>query len=138
MRYGRWRLLCQPSDRATERKKYREIESIKPYSSQFGFLIVRTSGGKIRLLNQFDGFHDFILKLKTANPAVELRGCYNSEHLYIFTNASPRHKVKYSSIGHFYFGLTVPKFFVDSLRGLRYHYVTLMKLQVKQNSRKNC
>jgi hypothetical protein len=59
----------------TRRTTLREIESIKPYSSQFGFLIVKAGSGKIRLLNQFDGFHDFILRLKSANPAVELRGC---------------------------------------------------------------
>ena len=59
----------------TRRTTFRDIKSIKPYSSQFGFLIVRTGGGKIRILNQFDGFHDFILRLKTASPAVELRGC---------------------------------------------------------------
>ena len=58
----------------TRRTTLREIESIKP-DSQFGFLIVRTGGKKIRIFNQFDGFHDFILRLKTANPAVELRGC---------------------------------------------------------------
>jgi hypothetical protein len=52
----------------------REIQSIKP-DSQFGFLMVKTSGGKFRLLNQFDEFHDFIQRLKTANSAVELRGC---------------------------------------------------------------
>jgi hypothetical protein len=51
-----------------------EIRSIKP-DSQFGFLIVKTSGRKIRIINQFDEFHDFILRLKTANPSVELRGC---------------------------------------------------------------
>jgi hypothetical protein len=59
----------------TRHTTLREIESIKPNSSQFGFLVVGTSGGKFRILNQFDGFHDFILRLKTANPAVELRGC---------------------------------------------------------------
>ncbi len=59
----------------TRRTTLRDIKSIKPYSSQFGFLIVKTVSGKIRLLNQFDGFHDFILRLKTANPTVELRGC---------------------------------------------------------------
>jgi hypothetical protein len=51
-----------------------EIESIKP-ASQFGFLVVRTTTGKFRILNQFDGFHDFIVRLKTANPTVELKGC---------------------------------------------------------------
>jgi hypothetical protein len=52
-----------------------EIESIKPDRGQFGFLLVRTGNRKIRLLNQFDGFHDFISNLKTMNPSVELRGC---------------------------------------------------------------
>jgi hypothetical protein len=52
-----------------------EIESIKPDRGQFGFLVVRTANRKIRLLNQFDGFHDFIINLKTMNPSVELRGC---------------------------------------------------------------
>ena len=31
-----------------------EIRSISPQGSRFGFLIVRTSQGKIRILNQFD------------------------------------------------------------------------------------
>jgi len=52
----------------------REIQSIKP-NSQFGFLVVKTTGGKFRLFNQFDEFHDFIMRLKASNPAVELRGC---------------------------------------------------------------
>jgi hypothetical protein len=52
----------------------REIRSIKP-DSQFGFLMVKTSTGKFRILNQFDEFHDFLVRLKAANPAVELRGC---------------------------------------------------------------
>jgi hypothetical protein len=59
----------------TRRTTLREIKSIKPYTAQFGFLLVKTGSGKIRILNQFDGFHDFIIRLKTANPAVELRGC---------------------------------------------------------------
>jgi hypothetical protein len=57
------------------RTTLREIASVKPYSSQLGFLIVKTGSGKIRILNQFDGFHDFLLRLETANPGVELRGC---------------------------------------------------------------
>ena len=52
-----------------------EIVAIKPYGSQFGFLLVKTTRGKIKLLNQFDGFHDFIANLKAANPSIELRGC---------------------------------------------------------------
>jgi hypothetical protein len=53
----------------------REIRSIVPAGSQVGFLVVRTDSGKVHILNQFDGFHDFLLWLKTNNPSVELRGC---------------------------------------------------------------
>jgi len=52
-----------------------EIESIKPQTSHVGFLTIRTARGKIRLLNQFDGFHEFLSNLKRMNPSVELRGC---------------------------------------------------------------
>jgi len=52
-----------------------EIKSIKPEASQFGFLAVKTNRGKVRLLNQFDGFHEFLTNLKAKNPSVELRGC---------------------------------------------------------------
>lgn len=52
-----------------------EVVSIRPDGGQFGFLTVRTARRKIRLLNQFDGFHDFLTELKARNPAVELRGC---------------------------------------------------------------
>jgi hypothetical protein len=52
-----------------------EIESIKPQNSHVGFLTVRTARGKIRLLNQFDDFHEFLWNLKQMNPSVELRGC---------------------------------------------------------------
>jgi hypothetical protein len=53
-----------------------EIESIKPDPTQFfGFLVVRTQHKKIKILNQFDGFHDFIFNLKTNNPSIQFRGC---------------------------------------------------------------
>ena len=57
------------------RRSGTEIESIKPVGSQFGFFVVRTSNRKIRFINQFDGFHGFIVNLKAMNPSVELRGC---------------------------------------------------------------
>jgi hypothetical protein len=53
----------------------REINSIKPYGSQFGFPQIKTNTGKIRLLKQFDGFHDFLLNLEIVNPTVEIKGC---------------------------------------------------------------
>ncbi|MCL4504072.1 MAG: hypothetical protein M1438_19790 [Deltaproteobacteria bacterium] len=52
-----------------------EIRSIKPEGSQLGFFMVRTGRGKIRILAQFDGFHDFLTRLKAMHPTVELRGC---------------------------------------------------------------
>ena len=52
-----------------------DIVSIRPYGSQIGFLLVKTNRGKIKLLNQFDGFHEFIANLKAANSSIELRGC---------------------------------------------------------------
>jgi hypothetical protein len=51
-----------------------EIRSIKP-SSHLGFFLVRTDGANIRLLAQFDGFHDFLTRLQAIHPTVELRGC---------------------------------------------------------------
>ncbi len=51
-----------------------EIRSIKP-SSHIGFFLVRTDGATIRLLGQFDNFHDFLTRLQALNPRVELRGC---------------------------------------------------------------
>jgi hypothetical protein len=51
-----------------------EIRSIKP-SSHLGFFVVRTDGARIRLLAQFDNFHDFLTRLQVLNPRVELRGC---------------------------------------------------------------
>lgn len=52
-----------------------EIRSIQPASAHFGFLVVRTDQRKIRLLAQFDGFHDFLTRLQALHPGVELRGC---------------------------------------------------------------
>ena len=52
-----------------------EIRSIKPEGSHLGFFVVRTDRGKIRILAQFDGFHDFLTRLKAQHPTVELRGC---------------------------------------------------------------
>ena len=51
-----------------------EIRSIKP-SSHIGFFLVRTDGARIRVLAQFDNFHEFLTRLQALNPRVELRGC---------------------------------------------------------------
>jgi len=52
-----------------------EIRSIKPEGSHLGFFTVRTDRSKIRILAQFDGFYDFLARLKAMHPNVELRGC---------------------------------------------------------------
>lgn len=54
----------------------RDIESIKADPSQFfGFLVIKTKNDKIMILNQFNGFHDFVANLKSKKPSIELRGC---------------------------------------------------------------
>lgn len=52
-----------------------EVKSIKPEGLTFGFVMLRANSGKIRLLTQLDGFHDFLANLKAMNPGIELRGC---------------------------------------------------------------
>ena len=52
-----------------------EIDSVTPVRSQFGFLRLKHSNGSILLLNQFDGFHEFLTDLRRLNPNVLLRGC---------------------------------------------------------------
>jgi hypothetical protein len=51
-----------------------DVKSIKPEGATYGFLVVR-AGRKIRLLAQFDDFHDFVSNLKALNPSIVLRGC---------------------------------------------------------------
>ena len=52
-----------------------EIISIKPIPGGMGLLTIRSKKRKIMVVNQFDGFHEFLTLLKTQNPSVELRGC---------------------------------------------------------------
>ncbi len=52
-----------------------QIQSVQPGGGQIGFLVLRHSGGRIRLLNQFTGFHQLLTELKTASPGIELEGC---------------------------------------------------------------
>jgi hypothetical protein len=53
----------------------RDISSIRPERGQMGFITVVHASGKVRLFNQFDGFHEFLSRLKSAQPSVEFRGC---------------------------------------------------------------
>jgi len=52
-----------------------DIISIQPDISQLGFLIIKHRKGKIRIVHQFDGFHEFLGNLKAVNPSITLRGC---------------------------------------------------------------
>ncbi len=52
-----------------------DLISIKPDASQVGFLRIKHRLGSFRLLPQFDGFHEFLTRLKAANPNIEMRGC---------------------------------------------------------------
>ncbi len=52
-----------------------DIESIQPTGHEMGYLVVKHKGGKITLINQFNGFHDFLISVKRQNPTVELKGC---------------------------------------------------------------
>jgi hypothetical protein len=48
------------------------IRSIR--STNAGYTTVRFDGGRVDLLGGFDGFHDFVARVKQANPAVALKG----------------------------------------------------------------
>lgn len=59
----------------TRRINAADIIAIQPDPAQLGFLIIKLRKGKIRLLNQYDGFHMFLTDLKQRNPSLILRGC---------------------------------------------------------------
>jgi hypothetical protein len=52
-----------------------EILSIRPWAGGVGFFTLRHRKGKLILLNQFDGFHEWIHLIKKENADIELRGC---------------------------------------------------------------
>ena len=39
------------------------------------FIVLKHMSGKIRFLQQFTGFHEFLTELKRMNESVEIRGC---------------------------------------------------------------
>jgi hypothetical protein len=53
----------------------RDIVSLKGMFLSPGFLKLRHTGGKIILLAQMDGLHEFIIRVKAANPQVEVGAC---------------------------------------------------------------
>lgn len=52
----------------------RDIRSIAPHPYALGILVLRHQSGKIWLINQFDGFHEFLTLVKSKNPSIRTRG----------------------------------------------------------------
>lgn len=52
-----------------------EIVSVQAKRNAIGFVDVVHTKGTVHLLNQMDGFHDFVATIKAANPAVTIKGC---------------------------------------------------------------
>ncbi len=52
-----------------------EITSVRAKPYALGLIDVVYVGGKVHLLSQMDGFHEFITILKSLNPAVQIQGC---------------------------------------------------------------
>jgi hypothetical protein len=52
-----------------------DVKSVRAKPFALGFVDVVHQGGTVHLLNQMDGFHDFISTLKSLNPAVRIQGC---------------------------------------------------------------
>ena len=52
-----------------------EITAVRAKRYTLGFVDVVHEKGKVHLLNQMDGFHEFLTTLKSLNPAVKIQGC---------------------------------------------------------------
>ena len=52
-----------------------EIIRIKQGALQAGFIDLKHSRGRIRMLHQFNGFYEFLHDVKIANPNIEIIGC---------------------------------------------------------------
>jgi hypothetical protein len=52
-----------------------EIKPIRAKPYALGFVDVVHQGGRVHLLSQMDGFHDFISTIKLLNPTVKVEGC---------------------------------------------------------------
>jgi hypothetical protein len=54
---------------------HRDIVSIQGASLNLGFIMVRHTGGAIRLIVQMTGLYELIYTVKSLNPDVEIKGC---------------------------------------------------------------
>ena len=52
-----------------------EIKAVRAKRYALGFVDIIHEKGKVHLLNQMDGFHDFISTLKSLNPSIKIQGC---------------------------------------------------------------
>jgi hypothetical protein len=52
-----------------------DIKSMRAKRYTLGFVDVRHARGTVHLINQMDGFHDFVGTVKTLNPAAVIEGC---------------------------------------------------------------
>ncbi|MCX6543478.1 MAG: hypothetical protein NTV05_03580 [Acidobacteria bacterium] len=51
-----------------------DVVAVRPHSFQFGFLVVKGSGRKVVIPNQFTGFHLLLRDLAEVNQAIEILG----------------------------------------------------------------
>jgi hypothetical protein len=52
-----------------------EISSILARQFSLGYVGVTHANGTIYLINQMDGFHEFVTTVKSLNPSVIVKGC---------------------------------------------------------------
>lgn len=53
----------------------REVKALRPVGGELGFFTIDFGHGKQKFLAQFTGFHDFVTRLKEANPNAVVLGC---------------------------------------------------------------
>jgi hypothetical protein len=52
-----------------------EIKSVRAQRYTIGFVDVWYGRGTVHLINQMDGFHEFVCTVKSLNPAAKIEGC---------------------------------------------------------------
>lgn len=52
-----------------------QIQSLRAKPYALGFVDLRHKKGTLHLLSQMTGFHDFVVSVKSSNPAVKISGC---------------------------------------------------------------
>jgi hypothetical protein len=52
-----------------------DIKPVRAKPCALGFVDVVHQKGRVHLLSQMDGFHDFISTIKSLNPTVKIAGC---------------------------------------------------------------